>query len=71
MLIAKQQLLLDVKGTYLDICINYLVDKQSKVKFNTAPPFRGLNILDLAHNNVYFTENNFLVVMFIFFYTYW
>ncbi|KAE8662958.1 hypothetical protein F3Y22_tig00113124pilonHSYRG00513 [Hibiscus syriacus] len=52
-MLARKQLLPDVKGKPLDPCAHCLARKQHKVAFQrSSPPIRRKNILDLIHTDV-------------------
>jgi hypothetical protein len=50
--LAKKQLLPNIKGTSLMPCTHCLVGKQRRVSFHKSPQSRKTNILDLVHTDV-------------------
>jgi len=50
--LAKKQLLPNIKGTSLMPCTHCLVGKQRRVSFHKFPQSRKTNILDLVHTDV-------------------
>jgi hypothetical protein len=50
--LAKKQLLPNIKGTSLLLCTHCLVGKQRRVSFHKSPQSRKTNILDLVHTDV-------------------
>jgi transposase InsO family protein len=50
--LAKKQLLPNIKGTSLMPCTHCLVGKQRRVSFHKSPQLRKTNILDLVHIDV-------------------
>jgi transposase InsO family protein len=50
--LAKKQLLPNIKGTSLMPCTHCLVGKQRRISFHKSPQSRKTNILDLVHTDV-------------------
>jgi len=50
--LAKKQLIPNIKGTSLIPCTHCLVGKQRRVSFHKSPPSRKTNILDLVNTDV-------------------
>lgn len=50
--LAKKNLLSGVKQAKLNKCVNCLAGKQKRVSFQTHPPSRKLDLLELVHSDL-------------------
>lgn len=51
-ILARKELVPEVKGTLLKTCVHCLAGKQHRVSFKRTPAYRKSNVLDLVHSNV-------------------
>ena len=51
--LAEDNLILEVKNTQLERCIDCLAGKQNRPSFRRGPPMRRMTPLELVHTDVY------------------